>query len=497
MIYALSLVFVLVGFGYLLFTLALSRKKKPLVLDGPEPRRFFFVVPALNEELVIGTTVDGLLAACTPDDRVLVVDDGSTDATAAIVRTRMSDPRVLLFQRTLPDAKVGKGQALNAVYRKIRADVLAEGLDPNDVVLCIVDADGRVEPSVLASVAPYFRDRRVGAVQLLVRIRNRDRWLTRFQDYEFLLFSALTQTAREKLGSVGLGGNGQFTRLAALTDLGDDPWSDCLTEDLDLGVRLAIAGWHNRFCGEAYVDQQGLTSVRQLVRQRTRWAQGHFQCWKLVPKLFASHLPTVTVYDLSYYLLAPGLVLLAPMLFTAAFVFFAVGVISYPQVWLTPFGLVYVLLQYLLAFGPAVCLMGLYWRRSRDLSLSKAFLMAHLIAVYNWIWYIAQYKAVARILLRRKGWTKTGRTAEETAAPLVADDGFWGEEDAHSAHSAYADYRRQPLPDLVHVASDDPAVRSAAHPSTTAADFVLRDNYDDAPIEFIASLPTVPAPKRS
>ncbi|MGH2968452.1 MAG: hypothetical protein ACRDK0_05240 [Solirubrobacteraceae bacterium] len=46
-------------------------------------------------------------------------------------------------------------------------------------------------------------------------------------------FSRLVQAGRDPLGSVGLGGNGQFVRLSALQDMGDSPWSRCLTEDLD------------------------------------------------------------------------------------------------------------------------------------------------------------------------------------------------------------------------------------------------------------------------
>ena len=102
-----------------------------------------------------------------------------------------------------------------------------------------------------------------------------------------------------------MGGNGQFVRLAALRSLGDAPWSDCLTEDLDLGIRIAISGWNNRFTGATVVSQQGVTDLRVLWRQRTRWIHGHIQCWKLIPDIIRSDLPTRTVADLIYYLAAP------------------------------------------------------------------------------------------------------------------------------------------------------------------------------------------------
>ena len=69
-----------------------------------------------------------------------------------------------------------------------------------------------------------FADPRVGGVQMGVIIGNAaDGLIPRCQDLEFVGFSHLAQAARDRIGSVGLGGNGQFTRLAALRSLGRPP----------------------------------------------------------------------------------------------------------------------------------------------------------------------------------------------------------------------------------------------------------------------------------
>lgn len=411
-------VYLILGILYLSGTLILSRRKRAIPTEGVEPELFVFVVPALNESSVIVPTVNSLLAACGSRGRVLVVDDGSTDDTAQQVEA-LVDPRVYVLKRRLPDARLGKGRALNHAYRFVRDRMRAEGHEANNVALCIVDADGRVQPDVLEVVAPYFRDQRVGAVQLQVRIRNRDSWMTRFQDYEFLVFCSLTQTAREHVGSVGLGGNGQFTRLAALDQFGDDPWTDCLTEDLDLGLRLAIGGWQNRFCGEASVDQQGLKSITRLVRQRTRWAQGHFQCWSLVPRIISSRLPSTTVLDLCYYLLAPGAVLVMSLVFSGTLLWALYQILVRPELWLTPFGLMLGVLLYLFSFGPAMALSLVYRSRSRELTMSQAILLGHLLVAYNYIWYVAELKAIGRICTRRGQWRKTARVRETSQAADV------------------------------------------------------------------------------
>jgi len=54
---------------------------------------------------------------------------------------------------------------------------------------------------------------------------------------EFLVFTEVFQRARRRWGNAGLGGNGQFVRWTALQALGDEPWTDYLTEDLDMGLR--------------------------------------------------------------------------------------------------------------------------------------------------------------------------------------------------------------------------------------------------------------------
>jgi cellulose synthase/poly-beta-1,6-N-acetylglucosamine synthase-like glycosyltransferase len=424
--HGLVLIIIVLSLGYLIVSLVLSRTKMAIGGSGPVPALIVFIVPALNEARVLAATVQSLLAACDERGRVLVIDDGSDDGTAEVLLDlQRRNPGVVWgLSRRAPHAREGKGKALNAAYQALRALAEKQHIDPSSVVFAIVDADGRLEPDVFDHVDAYFSEPGVGALQLLVRIRNRSGLLARLQDFDFYLFSAVMQTAREKLGSVGLGGNGQFTRLSALMSLGDEPWSECLTEDLDLGIRLAVAGWENRFCGETFVSQQGLTSIPKLVRQRTRWAHGHFQCWSLIGRIYRSHLPTVTVLDLSYYLLAPALSLIASVLFTLPLGWGLVSLVRDPSGWLTPFGAVYFGVIYLFSFGPPLGLALVYWRRSRDLSLGRAILLANLLPVYNYVWYVAEWKALGRIAAGRRAWSKTTRVAERQDQTLgVLDAG--------------------------------------------------------------------------
>jgi len=73
--------------------------------------------------------------------------------------------------------------------------------------MVVVDADGRLDPTALDQVLPVFDDRRIGGVQIGVRINNRRAsLLARMQDIEFVLYTNIFLRGRRHLGSVGLGG---------------------------------------------------------------------------------------------------------------------------------------------------------------------------------------------------------------------------------------------------------------------------------------------------
>ena len=376
---------------------------------------FVFLLPCLNEEKVIRNSLERLLSFDTENFAVMVIDDGSDDDTAGIVST-MADDRVWLLRRALPHAREGKGEALNAAIAELADSAWLRGRDPEKVIVVVVDADGRVDPHSLSAVTPYFADPTVGAVQIGVRINNRAvSRLARMQDMEFVIYTEVFQRGRRHLGSVGLGGNGQFMRLAALRSLGKAPWSRSLTEDLDLGIRLLTAGWQNEFCHTAAVHQQGVIELRRLVRQRSRWFQGHLQSWRLIPTILRSA-PNRARADLLYHLSSPAILLIASLL-TASFIssLLASGVVAAnggnPLGW-------WVLSTYALAFGPALLYSYTYWLQEREngISLTRTAGLAHLYVCYCLMWYAAGWWAVGRTLRRRTNWTKTDRTTE---APLA------------------------------------------------------------------------------
>jgi cellulose synthase/poly-beta-1,6-N-acetylglucosamine synthase-like glycosyltransferase len=188
------------GFAQFLFHLRYGREELDAALAAPsKPKGDFtlaFLIPCLNEEQVIGETVRSL-RGLAPSSVVVVVDDASEDATAAIAEA--AGARVVT--RALPDARQGKGPALNAGYAALDLLAVELGLDPTHTVVCVMDADGRLSENAADEVLARFDDARVGGVQLPVRIRNRDSFLGRMQDLEFWGMSAIAQMARMRTKS--------------------------------------------------------------------------------------------------------------------------------------------------------------------------------------------------------------------------------------------------------------------------------------------------------
>ncbi|CAB4693480.1 MAG: glycosyltransferase [Actinobacteria bacterium] len=414
----------IVGYYVALFLVSLARRRPPV--GGAAPL-MVVLVPARNEELVLDETLRSLTGlAYDGEHRVLVVDDASTDATAEIVgRWSALDWRIRASHRVLPEAAQGKSEVLNHAHHLVvgwhrEDDPWLGGRGPEDVVLVIVDADGQLERHALQRVAPYFTDPAVGSVQIGVRIANaRDNALARMQDIEFVGFSWLVQIARDWIGSSGLGGNGQFTRLSALMTLPGDPWRrGALTEDLDLGLRLVADGWRTRFCHVTYVEQQGLSAWKPLLRQRTRWIQGHYQCWRHLGALATSRrAPLVARLDLMLYLVLVVTVLLDSFTVVVGLL----GVVGLVEVTndlllVVPYGEPRRLASLTMSVLPVVIFLGTYQRHSahpfRWHQLPAAALA---FTCYGYVWLWVSMRALANLALRRNAWVKTPRLGQQAA----------------------------------------------------------------------------------
>jgi 1,2-diacylglycerol 3-beta-glucosyltransferase len=378
---------------------------------GADAFSWVFLVPAMNEEVVIADSVERLVALPVARKRIVVIDDASEDATPRIL-AGIDHPDLFVLRRDKPDAQKGKAAGLNYAYRALR-----DHTDRERTVVVIVDADGRLDADAPHFASAHFKDPRVGGVQALVRMYNRRHPLVWMQDVEFGVYGHLFQAGRNHWGTAGMGGNGQFNRLSALDAVANEqgPWRDKLTEDQDLGLRLIAAGWEGRQDLSAFVSQQGLSKWRPLFRQRTRWSQGNLQAiglWREV--MGAKGLGLGPRIEQMGYLFMPfwqgiiglGLVgaLLLAILGTAPF--WGAG----PTYQLVFF--------YLLAFGGTS--LGTIASRQGLRGVVVGFLIGQAYTIYTWFLWPVLVRSTIRQLRGNGGWAKTAREPIADAAPSGA-----------------------------------------------------------------------------
>jgi 1,2-diacylglycerol 3-beta-glucosyltransferase len=381
---------------------------------------FVFLLPCLNEEAVILGTIHAILDLNYKNMFVVVIDDASDDHTVDCVQS-IKDTRVRLFKRKFPDARKGKGKALNSCYRQINKAVTRLGVNPDTVIIGAMDGDGHPSANLLLEAIEAFADPKVGAAQSRIRITNRNQLLPLMQDMEFSTTVGAMQNARAYFGSVGLGGNGQFTRLSALRTLGPSPWTTCLLEDFDLGLRILLQRWEIRFLSESYVAQQGLISIRRFIRQRTRWVQGNMQCLHYAKDIFQSHLPATAKLDLYYFLSQPWLNMLGTLLqFAACLVLmeiFTSGSLLYVISKISLLSYTFQLIVWvLLMFSPGFIWVWLYQNEFNDGSPKRSWQFVSVslfFPIYNVLMLPSVWIALWRQIRRKTGWAKTERLAEQ------------------------------------------------------------------------------------
>ena len=225
------------------------------------------VLAAYNEVEVIERTLQSILASDYPILEVIVVDDGSQDATADVVReVARRDARVLLFRQ--PNS--GKAHALNRGFQAARGEYVVT-----------LDADTILAPQTIPNLVRHFAVDAVGTlagVAGVVRVGNREQnLLTRWQALEYLTQIGVERAAQDAMGAISIvPGACAAWRKQAISQVGG--YSDTtLAEDCDLSLMLHRAGWRITQDDEALAFTEAPANVDSLLAQRTRWTYGTLQ----------------------------------------------------------------------------------------------------------------------------------------------------------------------------------------------------------------------------
>lgn len=288
--------------AFLLVSLALDRRPARKPLDHYPG--LTLLVAAYNEEDTIVGTLESIARQRYPGElEVIVVNDGSRDRTAELVREQL--PRYPWLRLIDLPKNVGKANALNEALKSVSHTLTAT-----------VDADSWLFRDALVSIVErYMQDPpNTRAVAGAVLVRNsRATWMTRAQEWDYFQgISAIKRVQSLYQGTMVAQGAFSLYDTATLRRIGG--WPDRVGEDIVLSWRLLKEGWRIGHCEDALLFTNAPTSLRQFARQRQRWSRGMIEAFKQHPGLLLRPaLPTTFVY---WNLLFPAL----DLIFTVTFI---------------------------------------------------------------------------------------------------------------------------------------------------------------------------------
>jgi cellulose synthase/poly-beta-1,6-N-acetylglucosamine synthase-like glycosyltransferase len=390
-----QLVLTIAGFFHHMGSLKERREVDGMSFDLPPVS---ILIPAHNEEIVIADTLDAMLALDYPRERleIVVINDGSTDATGEIVSEyARKDPRVVLFDIPRGEGGQGKSRALNVGLGIARSSYIA-----------VYDADNTPAPDALRYlVAQLLLHPELGAVLGKFRTVNKHRnLLTRFINIETLCFQSMLQAGRWKLfGIATLPGTNFVIRKEVLDQLGG--WDEeAITEDSELSIRMYMNHWRIKFIPYSVTYEQEPERWDVWLRQRTRWVRGNNYVAKkffsLRRDIKSKRLRLEILYLFAMYYIFFAAILISDFIFILT----ATRLVAIPLP--GPYNMVWVL-AVVLFFGELLLALSY----DREDSPKAVWYMALMYFTYCQLWIVVVGKAFYLDVIRKEKrvWVKTVR----------------------------------------------------------------------------------------
>lgn len=251
-------------------------KEKPILEE--KVNRFMAIIPAHNEENVIGPLVESLINQNYPKDYydIYVIADNCTDRTAEIAE----NAGAIVLKRFDEEHKT-KGYALQwFLEQKIKEDA------PYDA-FCIFDADNIVDSNFLKAMNKKLCQGE-DVVQGYRDIKNpTDSWVSAGYALFYWTMNRFYHLARYNVGlSPLINGTGFMVRFDVIKP---DGWNtNTLTEDIEFSLKRIINGKKLGWATDAIVYDEQPVGFKQSWKQRTRWTVGHIQCLERYTKPLAA-----------------------------------------------------------------------------------------------------------------------------------------------------------------------------------------------------------------
>jgi cellulose synthase/poly-beta-1,6-N-acetylglucosamine synthase-like glycosyltransferase len=245
-----------------------------------DPMPITVLIPAHNEEALIGRCIRSVLVAADAATEVRVVAHNCTDATA--VAAEAAGAKVLVLN---DPSQTGKGSALSCGF--------TAALAGHSQAVLVIDADSVIDAGLIAAVRKRLQAG-ARALQCRYEVHNsQDSQRTRLMTLAFCGVNVIRPRGRARLGlSAGILGNGFALHRQVLTHTPYNAQS--VVEDLEYHLALVRAGIRVEFIDSAAVRGEMPVSTTGARAQRARWEGGRLRMmrrWalKLLGGVFRGH----------------------------------------------------------------------------------------------------------------------------------------------------------------------------------------------------------------
>jgi cellulose synthase/poly-beta-1,6-N-acetylglucosamine synthase-like glycosyltransferase len=371
------------------------------LVHGAAPR-FSIIVAARSEERVIGRLLNRLTTLDYSKNlyEVIVVEDGSTDATRQICQQYAEQNPQLIRLFHSEDSR-GKPHALNRALAECTGAIVA-----------VLDADSFPNLDLLSRAAEYFEDSSLAAIQGMTMPINRDEsMISKLSAYEEAAWFKIYMMGKEDLNLfVPLTGSCAFVRRDVIQELGG--WDEnSLAEDVELAAKLVDKGWRIKYAPEVQSLQEYPASARQLIKQRTRWFRGYMETWVKYGKLMRT--PSRLAIDAEATLFGPlalNLILLSYIMAFAGFFAYHPAVSTWGEVLATS-------ATVLTMVTLLTCGIALVWHL-RPHRLRNVVWIPAVFSFWFMQTFIAFYALVLTVLRRNRCWVKTEKSGKVSPQTL-------------------------------------------------------------------------------
>jgi cellulose synthase/poly-beta-1,6-N-acetylglucosamine synthase-like glycosyltransferase len=384
------------------------RKRKDFSTPDFQPR-VAVLIPAYNEEKVIARTIRSVLMSTYKNIRIIVIDDGSKDATYRIASETYAEQIAAGRVTVLTKENGGKAEALNYALNFMDEEIYVG-----------IDADGVIAHDAIARMICHFANPHIGAVAGNAKVGNRVNLWTRWQALEYITSQNFERRALDLFDVVMVvpGAIGAWRTRAVRDGGGYHP--DTVAEDADLTMNLLEQGYAVIYEDQALAFTEAPVNANGLARQRFRWSFGILQAVfkhrgairnRRAMGLFA--LPNILIFQIMLPLVSP----LIDLMFVAGVIHYFIDKHFHPDT-TSPADLVKLLTFFLafLAIDFAASTLAFLLERKHPASKGDAWLLVHIWVqrfTYRQLFSWVLIKTIKRAIDGKPfNWDKLERTAQ-------------------------------------------------------------------------------------